>query len=95
MSTPALTLIEECLNARYLALIEPCPDCAHGAYAIYYERSGLVCMAHQPDLESARRFACELGLEFVEAAEREVAAIERATRDDRRDGRIAGGMQCT
>ena len=57
-----------------LALIEPCPDCKLGNYAIYYERSGLVCMAHQPDLESARRLARELGFEFVEVAEREAAA---------------------
>lgn len=72
MSTPALAMVEECLNLPLLALIEPC-DCKFGAYAIYYEHSGLVCVAHQPDLESARRFARELGIEFVEVAEQEAA----------------------
>lgn len=61
------------MTARPLALIEPCPR-VNGRFDVLYPRNELVCMACQPDLESARQFARELGLEFVEVTEREVAA---------------------
>ena len=68
-----LDAVVECIcHLRPLALIEPCPR-VPGRFDILYERGDLVCMACQPDLESARRFARELGFEFVEVADREAA----------------------